>query len=148
MHHDETRFLPYSPGQLFDLVADVERYPEFLPWCKGARVLTRAGDTVTADLVIGYKMFRETFTSEVTLDRPRAISVAYRSGPLAHLTNAWQFAPAPGGCDLSFHVTFDFRSRLLSAAMEPFFDKALSRMAEAFEKRAQELYGEWLEKTD
>jgi coenzyme Q-binding protein COQ10 len=144
--HKEKRQLPFSPDQLFDLVADIERYPEFLPWCLGARIREREGDTVTADLVIGYKMFRETFTSVVTLDRPHAIAVSYRSGPLAHLANNWQFAPGfkdgvRGGCELSFHVAFDFHSRLLAAVMEPFFDKALSRMAEAFEKRAEALYG-------
>ncbi len=139
--HKETRILPFSPEQLFNLVADIERYPEFLPWCKGARVLTREGDTVTADLIIGYKMFCEKFTSIVTLDRPRAICVAYQSGPLAHLKNEWDFAAAKIGCALSFHVDFDFRSKLLAAVMEPFFDKALCKMAEAFEKRAGDLYG-------
>jgi coenzyme Q-binding protein COQ10 len=139
--HKETRRLSFRPEQLFDLVADIERYPEFLPWCLGARILTREGNAVTADLIIGYKMFREKFTSHVTLDRPRAITVAYHSGPLAHLTNQWEFTPAGKGCDLSFHVAFDFHSRMLASVMEPFFDKAMGRMAEAFEKRAGELYG-------
>ena len=139
--HQEKRTLPFRPEQLFDLVADIGRYPEFLPWCKGARILERTEDRVTADLVIGYKMFREKFTSLVTLERPRRISVQYLSGPLAHLKNDWQFEPAgKGGCELSFHVEFDFRSHMLGAIMEPFFEKALSKMAGAFEERAKQLY--------
>jgi coenzyme Q-binding protein COQ10 len=140
--HKEKRRLPFDPDQLFDLVADIERYPEFLPWCLGARIRERKGNIITADLIIGYKMFRESFTSVVTLDRPGMISVVYRSGPLAHLTNQWKFMPIKEGCELSFHVAFDFRSRVLATMMEPFFDKALRRMAEAFEKRARELYGD------
>jgi coenzyme Q-binding protein COQ10 len=142
-HHQEKRALPFDPAQLFDLVADIGRYPEFLPWCKGARILKREGNIVTADLIVGYKMFREKFTSIVTLDKPRAISVKYLSGPLAHLTNEWEFRPgAKGGCDLFFHVDFDFRSPLLRAMMEPFFDKAMRKMAGAFEERAKELYSD------
>jgi coenzyme Q-binding protein COQ10 len=141
--HSETCILPYRPEQLFDLVAGVERYPEFLPWCKGARILERHDGEIKADLIIGYKMFREKFTSVVTLDRPRRISVKYMSGPLAHLTNEWTFTPAgKDGCALGFEVDFDFRSSLLRAAMEMFFDKALRKMVAAFEERAKELYGE------
>jgi coenzyme Q-binding protein COQ10 len=144
-YHQETRFLPYTPTQMFDLVADIKAYPQFLPWCKRAVVLSRGRKIIVADLVIGYKLFQEKFTSEVTLDRPRAISVNYRSGPLAHLSNVWEFAPGRvdkrKGCALSFTVDFDFKSPLLRAAMSVFFDKALSRMVEAFEARAADLYG-------
>ena len=139
--HHETRFLPYRPEQLFDLVAAVDRYPEFLPWCRSARIVSRDEGRVMADLVIGYKMFSERFRSEVLLHRPRTISVRYISGPLAHLTNTWTFKPAPGGCDVSFHVAFDFRSPLLRAAMQVLFDKALVKMVGAFEARARQLYG-------
>ena len=140
--HQEKRALPFKPEQLFDLVADIARYPEFLPWCKGARILKREGNLVTADLIIGYKMFQEKFTSRVTLDPPRRISVEYLSGPLSSLKNEWGFRPnGKGGCDLSFDVEFDFRSRVLGGMMEMFFEKAISKMAEAFEKRAYELYG-------
>ena len=143
MRHSENRILPYKPEQLFDLVAGVERYPEFLPWCKGARILERNDGEIKADLIIGYKMFQEKFTSIVTLDRPRAISVHYMSGPLSHLANEWHFKPAgKSGCEISFQVDFDFRSPLLRAAMEMFFDKALRKMVTAFEARAQELYGD------
>ncbi len=141
--HQEKRTLPFRPEQLFDLVADIARYPEFLPWCKGARILSHEGNIITADLIIGYKMFREKFTSVVTLDRARSVSVAYLSGPLAHLKNEWQFASrGKDSCDLFFHVDFDFRSHLLGAIIEPFFDKALGKMAAAFEERAKALYAE------
>ena len=140
--HQEKRALPFRPEQLFALVADIERYPEFLPWCKGARVRKREGNIVTADLIIGYKMFREKFTSAITLDAPRSISVAYLSGPLTHLKNDWGFQPAgKNSCELSFHVEFNFRSRVLDGMMEMFFEKALRKMAKAFEERAVELYG-------
>src|SRR5579859_2839267 len=122
--HKENRVLPYTPAQLFDLVADIARYPEFLPWCKGARILDRAEDRVTADLMIGYKMFQEKFRSDVTLDRPRMITVRYLSGPLSHLTNQWEFKPIGNSeCQVCFHVDFDFHSSLLRAAIEPFFER-------------------------
>lgn len=140
--HSEKRLLPYKPEQLFDLVAAIEKYPEFLPWCKAARILEHTDNIVTADLIIGYKMFQEKFTSVVTLNRPEAITVDYKSGPLAHLTNQWGFkAVGAGKCELAFHVDFDFRSGLLRSAMEMFFDKAIVKMVAAFEARAQELYG-------
>jgi coenzyme Q-binding protein COQ10 len=140
-HHKEKQVLPYTPAQLFDLVAGIEDYPKFLPWCQEARILERKGNIVTADLVIGYKMFSETFTSEVTLDRPHIISVRYKSGPFTHLTNRWEFTPSGKGCELTFEVDFDFSSPLLRAMMEPFFDRAFLKMVGAFESRAKELYG-------
>jgi len=141
-HHQERRFLPYTPEQLFNLVAGIEYYPQFLPWCKAARVLDRREDSVTADLIIGYKMFQETFRSVVLLDPPSSITVKYHSGPLSHLSNQWSFARgSKGGCDLSFDVNFDFRSPLLKTIMAGFFDKALTKMVAAFEARAKELYG-------
>lgn len=140
--HQETRVLPYSVEQMFDLVAGIEHYPEFLPWCKSAHIQSRRKNMVVADLVIGYKMFQEKFVSEVTLDRPRSIAVKYRSGPMSHLSNEWEFAPkGRKGCEISFHVDFDFHSPLLRAAMNVFFDKALTKMVAAFEARAAQLYG-------
>lgn len=139
--HSEKRILPYSPEQLFDLVADVARYPEFLPWCKAARILEQDGTRMTADLIIGYKIFSEKFRSEVFLERPRKIEVNYLSGPLSHLSNKWEFAPkGKANCEISFEVGFDFHSSLLGAAMEMFFDKALVKMVAAFESRAKQLY--------
>jgi coenzyme Q-binding protein COQ10 len=140
--HSEKRILPYTPEQLFDLIAAVDRYPEFLPWCKASRILQRDERGLTADLVIGYKIFTERFRSEVILDRPRKIDVRYLSGPLSHLRNQWELKPkGRGACELSFEVDFDFRSSLLGAAMEMFFDKALLKMVAAFEARATQLYG-------
>jgi len=140
--HQETRVLPYSAEQMFDLVAGIELYPAFLPWCKEAMILTRSRNKLTADLVIGYKFFQEKFTSLVTLDKPRAITVHYNSGPLSHLSNEWTFtSKGKKSCEISFHVDFDFKSPLLRAAMNVFFDKALSKMVAAFEERAEALYG-------
>lgn len=140
--HSEKRVLPYTTEQLFDLVADVERYPEFLPWCKGARVLERNEGGIIADLIIGYKFFTERFRSEVTLNRPKTIDVKYLSGPLSHLVNHWEFkAKGKSSCEISFHVDFDFQSSILVGVMEIFFEKALLKMVAAFENRAKELYG-------
>lgn len=139
--HYERRLLPYTPTQLFDLVADIERYPEFLPWCIAARVTERKGTQIKAELVIGYKALRETFTSIVTLDAPKKISVKYVAGPLSKLTNEWQFtASGRKQCDVTFYVDFSFRSILLSKLMDMFFDVAFRRMVTAFEARAKQLY--------
>jgi coenzyme Q-binding protein COQ10 len=140
--HSETRILPYSAEQIFDLVADIERYPEFLPWCKEAQIIGRGKNGVVADLIVGTKLFQEKFTSQVTLDRPHAIRVEYKSGPLTHLSNEWKFeSKSPKTCEIYFAVDFDFRSPLLRAVMTVFFDTALKRMVQAFEGRARELYG-------
>lgn len=139
--HSEQKLMPFTPRQLFGLVADIERYPEFLPWCLGARILDRKGEIVTADLIIGYKAFREKFTSIVTFKEPERISVRYGGGPLSHLNNEWGFLPASGNsCNLSFHVDFNFRSSLLTSMMDMFFEQAFRKMVDAFEKRAHELY--------
>jgi coenzyme Q-binding protein COQ10 len=139
--HQETRLMPYTATQMFDLVADIDHYPDFLPWCLSAKILARSKNKITADLVIGYKLFQEKFTSEVILDKPHSIIVHYRSGPLSHLSNAWQFTPkGKKSCELSFQVDFDFHSPLLRAAMNIFFDKALRKMVAAFEERAHDLY--------
>ncbi|TMJ62626.1 MAG: type II toxin-antitoxin system RatA family toxin [Alphaproteobacteria bacterium] len=111
--HAEQRVLPYTPEQLFALVADVERYPEFLPWCVGARIRERRPDLIVADLIIGFRMFRERFTSRVALDPPRRIDVAYAEGPFRYLNNHWVFEKVPGGCRIDFFVDFEFKSRLL-----------------------------------
>jgi coenzyme Q-binding protein COQ10 len=138
--HAEERVLPYTPEQLFELVADVERYPEFLPWCVGARIKERRADLVVADLIIGFRMFRERFTSRVTLDPPRRIDVAYAEGPFRYLNNHWIFTPDPEGCRVGFFVDFEFKSRLLQRLIEVLFSEAVRRMVGAFEKRARDLY--------
>src|SRR4051794_14928824 len=113
--HRETRFLPYTPQQIFALVADVERYPEFLPWCVACRITSRPSPTeFTADLAVGFKMVREQFSSRVVLAPYERIEVKYLKGPFQHLENVWHFAPAAdGGTQVEFFLRFEFRSALL-----------------------------------
>jgi len=139
--HAEQRILPYTAEQLFELVADVGRYPEFLPWCVGARIRERRDDLVVADLLIGFRMFRERFTSKVTLDRPRRVDVAYSEGPFRYLNNHWIFEPVEGGCRIDFFVDFEFHSRVLQKLIGVLFNEAVRRMVHAFETRARALYG-------
>jgi len=139
--HAEQRVLPYTAEQLFDLVADVERYPEFLPWCVGARIRERRDTLIIADLLIGFRMFRERFTSRVTLARPHRIDVAYSEGPFRYLENHWVYEPLEGGCRIDFYVDFEFRSRVLQTLIGGLFNEAVRRMVAAFETRAQHLYG-------
>lgn len=139
--HAEKRELPYSPRQLFDLVADVEKYPEFLPWCIGARIRRRRGEVIIADLVIGFKMIRERFTSQVTLDAENMhIHVTYLDGPFKYLNNHWVFIPHEHSCVIDFYIDFEFRTRFLQRMMEPLFNEAVKRMVRAFEHRAHDLY--------
>jgi coenzyme Q-binding protein COQ10 len=140
--HAETRHLPYSAEQMFDLVADVGRYPEFLPWVVGTRVHGRTTSGFDADMIVGFKMFREKFSCTVKLDRPGAISVDYVAGPLKHLSNVWTFTPEPGGgASVHFLVDFSFRSRLFETLVGSLFSEAVRRMAAAFEARAAQVYG-------
>jgi coenzyme Q-binding protein COQ10 len=140
--HAERRLLPYTALQLFDLVADIERYPEFLPWCLAARIRERTATTITADLLIGFKMVRERFTSRVVLERPDRIDVSYAEGPFRYLNNHWRFLPqADGSCVIDFYVDFEFRSRMLQKIIGMLFNEAVRRMVGAFETRARQLYG-------
>jgi coenzyme Q-binding protein COQ10 len=140
--HTERRVLPFTPQQLYELVADIEAYPSFLPWCLAARIRKREGNVVMADLVIGFKMIRERYTSRVTLTPGRQIDVAYVDGPMKRLTNCWRFLPHPNGCEIDFHVDFEFRSRVLQTLIGAVFHEAFRRMVAAFETRARALYGE------
>ena len=140
--HSETRYLPYTPEQLFELVADVERYDEFLPWVVAVRVRSSSETETVADLVVGFNAFKERFTSRVVKQRPDRICVDYVDGPLKFLHNEWRFErAADGGTDLHFSVDFAFRSRLFEALAGTMFDRALRRMTGAFEQRAAALYG-------
>lgn len=141
--HAEKRYLPYPPQQLFDLVADVERYPEFLPWCVASRIRKRDGDVFFADLIIGFKMIRERYTSKVVLDQPgMRIDVHYTEGPFHHLNNHWIFVPAEdGGTTIDFFVDFEFRSKILQKVIGALFNEAVRLMVASFEKRARQLYG-------
>lgn len=142
-HHFEQKILPYTPEQMFDLVADVGRYKEFAPWCVASRVKKWEGDDVFyADLVIGYKMFRERFSSKVFLGRPNRIHIEYMEGPLKHLQNEWLFSPVDGGqCRIDFTVEFEFQNMLFQKLVNMFFNEVVKRMVSAFEARAASLYG-------
>ena len=140
-HYAEKKLVPYRPEQLFDLVADVGKYPQFLPWCVGARLRSRTEAELVADLTIGFGPFRESFTSRVTLERPLRAKVRYETGPFRYLNNQWEFAPHPQGCEVDFFVDFEFRSRILQAAIGLVFNEAVRRMVAAFRKRAREVYG-------
>lgn len=147
--HTEQRTLPYTPQQLYSLVADIEKYPEFLPWCVGARIRERKANVLTADMVIGFKMIREKFTSRVTLSAPGEqgpegrIDVAYVDGPMRHMQNRWVFLPnADGSTTIDFYVDFEFRSKLLQKLIGALFHEAVRRMVAAFDARAKALYGE------
>ncbi|MBA3667061.1 MAG: type II toxin-antitoxin system RatA family toxin [Sphingomonas sp.] len=140
--HSETTHLPYSPEQLFDLVADVERYDEFLPWVTAVRVRSASDTEIIADLIVGFNAFKERFTSRVTKQRPTHIVVDYIEGPLKYLKNEWRFEPEPdGGTKVCFSVDFAFRSRIFESLAGAMFDRALRRMTGAFEQRAAALYG-------
>ncbi|MFZ9395237.1 MAG: type II toxin-antitoxin system RatA family toxin [Erythrobacter sp.] len=138
----ETRRLPYSAEQMFDLVADVARYAEFLPWVVATRVRSDCDTEMVADMVVGFKSLREKFTSRVEKERPHMIDVHYVDGPLRDLDNTWIFRPHPdGGCEVDFAVEFAFRNRVFEKLAGQYFDKAFHKMVAAFEARAAEVYG-------
>lgn len=140
--HSETKHLPYTPEQLFALVADVGRYHEFLPWVTAVRIKSDSETEMVADLIVGFNAFKERFTSKVTKERPSHIHVEYVDGPLKYLKNEWRFDAAPdGGTNVYFSVDFAFKNRLFEALAGQMFDRALRRMTGAFETRADELYG-------
>lgn len=140
--HSEARTLPWSAAQMYDLVADVPRYGEFLPWVSAVRIRSNSETEMVADLVVGFKSIRETFSSRVLKQRPNLIHVDYLDGPMKHLRNEWSFADlAGGGCSLNFMVDFAFRSRVFEALAGQVFDRALRKMTDAFEARADALYG-------
>jgi coenzyme Q-binding protein COQ10 len=140
--YSERRVLPYSQQQLFDLVADVRRYPEFLPWCLSCDVLPESNtEVIYADLVIGYKMVREKFRSRVTLNRSQEIHVEYLSGPMRYLSNDWKFIKdGQDSCIIDFKIDFEFRNAILKSLMGVFFHEIVRRMVAAFEQRAKDLY--------
>ena len=145
--HEQTRDVPYAADDLFALVAAIDRYPDFLPWCSGARIRRREqeGDreVLLADLIVSYKVFREQFTSRVTLDRQeRLIDVGYVQGPFSYLHNKWQFEALPdGGCRIHFFIDFEFKSATLQKMIGAMFSKAFAKMMQAFIDRADDLYG-------
>ena len=139
--HRERRELPYGAEAMYDLVADVARYPEFLPWVTGVRVRSDSEVEMIADLLVGFKSLRERFTSRVVKSRPRNLHVEYLDGPLKYLRNDWRFDPSPIGCTIDFSVDFAFRNRIFEALAGQVCEQALKKMIGACEKRAAVLYG-------
>jgi coenzyme Q-binding protein COQ10 len=144
-----TRRVKHSALKMFELVADVERYPEFVPMCESLHVRKRSGEAegveiVIADMTVAYKIIRETFSTRVTLDRPKlAILVEYLDGPFSHLENRWRFRPENDkASEVDFYIAYEFRSKMLGMVMGALFDSAFRRFAEAFEKRADRIYRE------
>jgi coenzyme Q-binding protein COQ10 len=154
--HSETRTLPYSAQQMYDLVAEVASYPKFLHWCAAARIRSTSdqGDhqVMEADLVISFKVFREKFGSRVVLwpgseggpqieGGPKKIETAYLDGPFRHMKSEWEFRDTDTGCDVSFFVDFEFRNAVLQGIIGVVFNEAMQRIVRAFEARAADLYG-------
>jgi coenzyme Q-binding protein COQ10 len=144
-----TRRVRHAAPKMFDLVADVERYPEFVPLCQSLRVRKRTDnadgtETLVADMTVAYKVMRETFTSRVTLDRPNLkVRVEYLDGPFSELDNRWTFTPvSESACDVEFFIAYEFKSRVLGLVMGAMFDAAFRRFSEAFERRADVVYGQ------
>jgi len=147
-HYTDTRISPYSTLQIFDLVLDIARYPEFLPWCRAARILETHEHRLVAELVVSFKSISESYVSEVLFARPSTPSDAGRievrliRGPFEHLSNRWEFHPLPGGGSRTeLDLSFRFRSKLLDSLIGFLFGKACARMGEAFTRRADALYG-------
>ena len=144
---ETTRHVSHSPEEMFALVADVEKYPEFLPLCEGLNVRSRrerdGREILVADMTVGYKAIRETFTTQVLLTpAEHTIDVKYLDGPFRYLTNEWKFLAAPGGgAKVEFFIDYEFKSLILGALMGTMFDRAFRMFAEAFEKRADAIYG-------
>ncbi|MEQ1496416.1 MAG: type II toxin-antitoxin system RatA family toxin [Novosphingobium sp.] len=137
----ETRRLPYTAEQMFDLVADVARYGEFLPWVVATRVKSDSETEMVADMLIGFNALREKFTSKVIKQRAERIEVIYLDGPMRDLDNVWQFRPTGEGCEIDFKVEFTFRNAVFEALAGQYFDRAFRKMVNAFEDRAEKLYG-------
>lgn len=141
-HIAETRELPWSAEQMYDLVADVRHYAEFLPWVVATRIKSEDETVMIADMLVGFSALREKFTSRVLKDRNRSIKVEYLEGPLKNLANDWIFTPSEGGgCRIDFSVDFAFRNAIFEKLAGQYLDSAFRKMVAAFEKRAQQLYG-------
>lgn len=145
--HAEQQHMPYTSRQLFDMVADVERYPDFLPWCRAARVFDRKEGEFMGELVIVFHHLTERYTSRVVLQPPAtaadagAIDVTMVKGPFEYLVNRWRFTPKGEGCEVDFFLDFKFRSRILDKMIGGVFGKATAKMVSAFTQRAHQLYG-------
>ena len=139
--HQEKRVIPHTPQNLYNLVQDVKSYPQFLPWCLAARIKSNNDDRMVADLIIGFRLYRERFTSYVNLKPDEmVILVEYAEGPFKYLKNSWVFRDHPDGCEIDFYVDFEFNSQLFQSVVETLFSEAVKRMVRAFETRADTLY--------
>ena len=140
--HTQERVVSYTPEQMFDVVADIESYPQFLPWCVGAKTRNGGDNVIFADMVIGFKMFRERFTTRDVLERPNSIEIAHHRGPFKHLDSRWTFqADGDGRCRVGFSIDFEFRSLFFDRMMGVVFHEAVRYMVSAFERRARAVYG-------
>ena len=139
--HAESRIVPYFPEQMYALVADVEKYPEFLPWCADLRITSRKDNVIEADTAVGFKALRESFISRITLSPESRIEVEYLNGPFRYLNNHWVFHKHPKGCEVEFYIDFEFRSRMLQLVIGTVFNEAVRIMVRSFEARARKLYG-------
>lgn len=141
--HSESRILPYPPDFIYAIVADVERYPEFVPWCAGLRILSREerswGEVLLAETLVGYKALRERYTSRVELQPSHRIDVAQTEGPFRQLENHWRFAPVSNGCRVNFSINFEFKSRILGRVAGAALGLVMMQMTNAFEARARSL---------
>ena len=139
--HSEKRYLSHSQGNLYSLVADIEKYPEFLPWCKALTIISQNDNLIRAEMVIGFKFFQEKFTTEVCLTPNTRIDVKYLNGPFKYLQNHWSFeSNGEDGCKIDFFVDFEFKSPILQKMMGLVFSEALAKMILAFENRANNVY--------
>lgn len=145
--HSETRHIPYTAQQMYDLVSDVSSYPEFIPWTSGAKIRSldeQDNKTIMiADLIVSFKLFEESFGSEVVL-RPgeKKIDTSYLDGPFKHMISQWAFTDTDNGCDVHFKVDFEFKSLILQKTATVFFNMAMQKVVHSFEKRANELYAQ------
>ena len=141
--HFEKRIVPYEPKNMFDLVLDIEKYPEFLPWCLASRVIEKNKNFILADLMIGFQVFREKFRSNVKYDpKKMIIEVSYEDGPFKFLTNKWEFKNYNDKCSVNFYLDFEFKNKFFQSIMEKLFSEAVKKMVAAFEQRADKLYGD------
>ena len=141
MKHEEKRIINHTPQNLYNLVSDVKKYPEFLPWCLGARVKNLIQNEFDADLIIGFKIYKEVYSSQILLDPNNyKITVNYKDGPFEYLSNYWIFKENNAGCEIEFMVDFKFKSIFLQTVMESLFSDAVKKMVRAFENRANYLY--------
>lgn len=138
--HAERRVVPFSPEQMYALVADVERYPEFLPWCVFLKITNQHDNIIESDMAVGFKALREKFTTRVTLTPTERIEVEYLNGPFRYLNNHWIFHKHTKGCEIEFYIDFEFRSKMLQLIIGTLFGEAVRVMVRAFETRASALY--------